>query len=125
LLLQLWRSVRDFLEQSRAWTEEPILDDDGYVLLNVEAVRQEVEDYAAKAYKAAKANKDVSARTQLLLTAQQMQACAHLPTLLQCIWQSCASTACQLRLAVVGFVCGSMAMHDLLCSALKGCPRSP
>eukprot|EP00882_Tetradesmus_deserticola_P029870 GHRQ01033497.1.p1 GENE.GHRQ01033497.1~~GHRQ01033497.1.p1 ORF type:complete len:381 (+),score=198.64 GHRQ01033497.1:102-1244(+) len=55
---QLWRSVRDFLEQSRAWTEEPILDDDGLVLLNVEAVRQEVEDYAAKAYKAAKANKD-------------------------------------------------------------------
>ncbi|KAF6263196.1 dynein heavy chain 8 [Scenedesmus sp. NREL 46B-D3] len=55
---QLWRSVRDFLEQSRAWTEEPILDDDGLVLLNVEAVRQEVEDYAAKAYQAAKANKD-------------------------------------------------------------------
>jgi hypothetical protein len=52
--------VRDFLEQSRAWTEEPILDDDGMVLLNVEAVRQEVEDYGAKAYKAAKANKDVS-----------------------------------------------------------------
>eukprot|EP00879_Flechtneria_rotunda_P022627 GHRR01023894.1.p1 GENE.GHRR01023894.1~~GHRR01023894.1.p1 ORF type:complete len:968 (+),score=348.72 GHRR01023894.1:492-3395(+) len=55
---QLWRSVRDFLEQSHAWTEEPILDDDGAVLLNVEMVRQEVEDYAAKAYKAAKANKD-------------------------------------------------------------------
>lgn len=52
--------MRDFLEQSRAWTEEPVLDDDGQVLLNVESVRQEVEDYATKAYKAAKANKDVS-----------------------------------------------------------------
>lgn len=59
-VMQLWRSVRDFMEQSRAWTEESILDDDGQVLLNVESVRQEVEDYAAKAYKAAKANKDVS-----------------------------------------------------------------
>jgi hypothetical protein len=64
LRLQLWRSVRDFLEQSHAWTEEPILDDDGQVLLDVEAVRHEVEDYAAKAFKAAKANKDVSVARQ-------------------------------------------------------------
>lgn len=42
------------------WTEEAILDDDGQVLLDVEAVQQEVDDYAQKAYKAAKANKDVS-----------------------------------------------------------------
>lgn len=56
---QLWRSVRDFLEQSRAWTEEPILDDDGQVLLNVEAVHSEVEDYTSKAYKASKTYKDV------------------------------------------------------------------
>lgn len=71
--MQLWRSVRDFLEQSRAWTEEPILDDDGLVLLNVEAVRQEVEDYAAKAYKAAKANKDVSGWAALQLLPEQQQ----------------------------------------------------
>lgn len=71
--MQLWRSVRDFLEQSRAWTEEPILDDDGLVLLNVEAVRQEVEDYAAKAYKAAKANKDVSGWAALRLLPEQQQ----------------------------------------------------
>lgn len=57
---QLWRSVRDFLEQSHMWTEEPILDDDSQVLLDVEAVQREVDDYAQKAYKAAKANKDVS-----------------------------------------------------------------
>lgn len=57
---QLWRSVRDFLEQSHMWTEEPILDDDSRVLLDVEAVQAEVDDYAQKAYKAAKANKDVS-----------------------------------------------------------------
>jgi hypothetical protein len=42
------------------WTEEPILDDDGQVLLDVEAVQREVDDYAQKAYKATKANKDVS-----------------------------------------------------------------
>jgi hypothetical protein len=42
------------------WTEEPILDDDGRVLLDVEAVQREVDDYAQKAYKASKANKDVS-----------------------------------------------------------------
>jgi len=36
------RSVRDFLDQSHAWTEEPILDGGGRVLLDVEAVRQEV-----------------------------------------------------------------------------------
>lgn len=41
------------------WTEEAILDDDGQVLLDVEAVQQEVDDYAQKAYKAAKANKNV------------------------------------------------------------------
>lgn len=58
-MLQLWRSVRDFLEQSHMWTEEAILDDDGQVLLDVEAVQQEVDDYAQKAYKAAKANKNV------------------------------------------------------------------
>ena len=60
VFLQLWRSVRDFLEQSHMWTEEAILDDDGQVLLDVEAVQREVDDYAQKAYKAAKANKDVS-----------------------------------------------------------------
>lgn len=42
------------------WTEEPILDDDSRVLLDVEAVQAEVDDYTQKAYKAAKANKDVS-----------------------------------------------------------------
>jgi 2-iminoacetate synthase ThiH len=52
--------VRDFLEQSHMWTEEPILEDDSRVLLDVEAVQAEVDDYAQKAYKAAKANKDVS-----------------------------------------------------------------
>lgn len=61
---QLWRSVRDFLEQSHMWTEEPILDDDSRVLLDVEAVQAEVDDYAQKAYKAAKANKDVSLHWQ-------------------------------------------------------------
>lgn len=64
--LQLWRSVRDFLEQSHMWTEEPILDDDSRVLLDVEAVQREVDDYAQKAYKAAKANKDVSTINQLV-----------------------------------------------------------
>lgn len=57
---QLWRSLRDFVAQSHAWTEDAILDDDGAVLLNIEAIRAEVDDYATKAYKASKANKDVS-----------------------------------------------------------------
>jgi len=72
--LQLWRSVRDFLEQSHMWTEEPILDDDGRVLLDVEAVQREVDDYAQKAYKAAKANKDVSTAAPLWLLAAQAKA---------------------------------------------------
>lgn len=58
--MQLWRSLRDFLEQCHMWTEEPILDDDGRVLLDVEAVQQEVDDYSQKAYKASKSNTDVS-----------------------------------------------------------------
>lgn len=62
------------------WTEEPILDDDGRVLLDVEAVQREVDDYAQKAYKAAKANKDVSTAAPLWLPAAQ----AKVSLLVQC-----------------------------------------
>ena len=50
----------DFMEKSSAWTEDPILSDDGSeVQLSIEAIRAEVEDYAARAYKMGKANKEV------------------------------------------------------------------
>jgi dynein heavy chain len=48
------------MEQAHGWTEEPVLDDDGRVALDVECVQREVDDYAQKAYRAGKANKDVS-----------------------------------------------------------------
>ena len=50
----------DFMEKSSVWTEDPILSDDGSeVQLSIEAIRAEVEDYAARAYKMGKANKEV------------------------------------------------------------------
>lgn len=57
--MQLWGSLRDFVEQSHVWTEDAILDDDGAVLLNIESIRAAVEEYSQRAYKAGKANKEV------------------------------------------------------------------
>lgn len=47
----LWKSMFDFMEKSNAWTEDPILDEDGNVALSIEAIRAEVDEYAARAYK--------------------------------------------------------------------------
>jgi hypothetical protein len=59
LLSQLWGSLRDFVDQSHAWTEDAILDDDGGLLLNMDAIKVAVEEYGTRAYKAGKANKEV------------------------------------------------------------------
>ena len=61
--MQLWGSLRDFVDQSHAWTEDAILDDDGGLLLNMEAIKVAVEEYGTRAYKAGKANKEVSCCT--------------------------------------------------------------
>ena len=58
---QLWKGMLDFMEKSSAWTEDPILNDDGEVQLSIETIRSEVDDYAARAYKMGKANKEASA----------------------------------------------------------------
>ena len=55
---QLWKSLLDFMEKSSAWTEDPILGDNGEVQLSIESIRSEVDDYAARAYKMGKANKE-------------------------------------------------------------------
>ncbi|KAI8468855.1 MAG: dynein heavy chain, N-terminal region 2-domain-containing protein [Monoraphidium minutum] len=55
---QLWLSLRDFAASSAGWTEEAVLDDDGALLLEIEAIRAEVEEYASKAYKSSKTLKD-------------------------------------------------------------------
>lgn len=39
LPLQLWLSLRDFTASSASWTEEAVLDDDGALLLEIEAIR--------------------------------------------------------------------------------------
>jgi hypothetical protein len=38
-LPQLWLSLRDFLAASSSWTEDAVLDDDGQLLLDIEAIR--------------------------------------------------------------------------------------
>jgi hypothetical protein len=37
--MQLWLSLRDFMASSASWTEEAVLDDDGGLLLEIEAIR--------------------------------------------------------------------------------------
>ena len=39
---QLWKSMLDFMEKSSAWTEDPILGDNGEVQLSIESIRSEV-----------------------------------------------------------------------------------
>jgi hypothetical protein len=36
---QLWLSLRDFMASSASWTEEAVLDDDGRLVLEIEAIR--------------------------------------------------------------------------------------
>jgi dynein heavy chain len=50
----------DFMEKSSSWTEDPILNENGEMQLNIESIRTEVDDYAARAYKMGKANKEVN-----------------------------------------------------------------
>ena len=57
---QLWKSMLEFNEKSAAWTEDPILNDAGEVQLKIESIRAEVDDYAARAYKMGKANREAS-----------------------------------------------------------------
>eukprot|EP00798_Chlamydomonas_sp_ICE-L_P012761 gene12761-16012_t len=55
----LWKSMFDFMDRSSAWTEDPILDPvTGEVSLHIEEIRTEVDDYAARAYKMGKQNRD-------------------------------------------------------------------
>lgn len=57
---QLWKSMLEFNEKSAAWTEDPILNEAGVVQLNIESIRSDVDEYAARAYKMGKANKEAS-----------------------------------------------------------------
>lgn len=63
------------MEQAHNWTEEPILDDDGRVRLDMDAVQREVDDYAQKAYRATKAAKQVSVWVPAVLVL-----CVHVTT---------------------------------------------
>lgn len=47
------------MDKSHNWTEDSILDEDGAANLGIEAIRLEVEEAAARAYKMGKANKEV------------------------------------------------------------------
>ncbi|KAG1661620.1 hypothetical protein FOA52_002850, partial [Chlamydomonas sp. UWO 241] len=55
---QLWKGMHEFMEKSNAWTEDPILDENGQVQLNMDEIRTEVDDYAMRAYKMGKTYKD-------------------------------------------------------------------
>ncbi|CAD7701708.1 unnamed protein product [Ostreobium quekettii] len=54
----VWLSLRDFIEKSTDWTDGPLLTEDGATRLEFEVVGREVDEYAAKAYKMGKANKE-------------------------------------------------------------------
>jgi hypothetical protein len=49
-----------FRETAEIWGTTPVTDVNGMVQISVEEIRRTVDEYAARAYKAGKAAKDVS-----------------------------------------------------------------
>ncbi len=43
------------MEKSHAWTEDPVLEEDGSMSLKIDVIRADVEDFATRAYKMVRA----------------------------------------------------------------------
>lgn len=109
------------MEKSHAWTEDPILDETGAVQLNIEVIRSEVDEYATRAYKMGKANKEVRGGASSYPQPTSTSRGLHALHLALC-WHHCISCfACLVSWAVKLTRALFLTLQDQVVLRLKDC----